>query len=378
MTDNKNQLITDREVFLELVRAGLFPSYYSSVSVHGSPVNWKGVYRLAEEQSVMGLVAAGIEALQPSNKPSKEVALQFVGRTLLLENTNKRMNGFIACLIDKLRDADCFAVLVKGQGVAQCYEQPLWRTCGDVDLLLDKDNYEKAKSFLTAKADIVDEEDKKRQHLAMTIDGWTIELHGTLSTGISDRLNRVIYEVQSSIFQEKSVCSWLNGNTLVFLPSPDDHVFLVFSHILEHFYVEGVGLRQICDWCRMLWMYRGELDLELLERRIRKAGILSEWKGFASLAVNTLGIPVEAMPFYDVSHLAKGTRVLEYVMKSGNFGHNKDNSYRARTSNFTGLMITFWRRVKEFAELTLIFPTQTPRIFLTYIQGRVRANVERG
>lgn len=376
MTDNKYQLITDREVFLELVRAGLFPSYpSSSVTANGSPVNWKEVYRLAEEQSVVGLVAAGIETLQPSDRPPKEVALQFVGRTLSLEKANKGMNDFIASLIDELRDAECFAVLVKGQGVAQSYEQPLWRTCGDVDLLLDKDNYEKAKSFLTAKADTVGEEDKNRLHLPMTIEGWTVELHGTLSTGISNRLNRVIYEVQSSVFHDKSVCSWLNGNSLVFLPSPDVHVFFVFSHILEHFYVEGVGLRQICDWCRLLWVYREELDLQLLERRIRKAGIMAEWKGFASLAVNTLGIPVEAMPFYDVSYMAKGTGVLEYVMKSGNFGHNKDNSYRARTSKFTGLMITFCRRVKEFAELMRIFPTQTPKIFLTYLTGRVKANV---
>ena len=378
MRKDKTHLKIDNDEFLELVRAGLFSEIHARILAHGTAVNWETVYRLAEEQAVVGLVAAGIDTLPPSERPPQGVALRFVGSTLQMEQRNKAINEFIACLMEELRNDDCYAVLVKGQGVAQCYEQPLWRTCGDVDLLLDKDNYEKAKSFLTAKADIVDEEDKKRQHLAMTIDGWTVELHGTLSTGISDRLNRVIYEVQSSIFQEKSVCSWLNGNTLVFLPSPDDHVFLVFSHILEHFYVEGVGLRQICDWCRMLWMYRGELDLELLERRIRKAGIMAEWKGFASLAVNTLGIPVEAMPFYDVSHLAKGTRVLEYVMKSGNFGHNKDNSYRARTSKFTGLMITFWRRVKEFAELTRIFPTQTPRIFLTYILGRVRANVERG
>jgi len=62
-------------------------------------------------------------------------------------------------------------------------------------------------------------------------------------------------------------------------------------------------------------------------------------------------------------------------MKSGNLGHNKDNSYRGRTSKLGGLLITFWHRVKEFAELTRIFPTQAPRIFLTYMLRRVKANV---
>ena len=35
----------------------------------------------------------------------------------------------------------------------------------------------------------------------------------------------------------------------VFLPAPDEDVVFVFSHILQHFYKEGIGLRQICVWC---------------------------------------------------------------------------------------------------------------------------------
>ena len=365
----------DRVEFLELVRAGLFSDGEARILAHGASVDWGEVYRLAEEQSVIGLVAAGIETLLASARPSQKAVLQFVSSTLLLEKRNKAMDMFVAQLVEEFRKADIYAILVKGQGVAQCYERPLWRACGDVDFLLDKDNYDKAKMFLTAKADSVDKEDKNRLHLAMSIKGWTVELHGTLFTGISNRLNKVVDEVQSSIFHDGSVRSWQNGKTQVFLPSADNDVFLVFSHILEHFYVEGIGLRQICDWCRLLWTYRDGLDLRLLESRLRKAGIMAEWKGFAALAVNTLGMPVEAMPLYDSQFKAKGEKVLYYVMKSGNFGHNKDNSYRARTSKMGGLFITFWRRVKDFAELTRIFHTQTLKIFLTYVLGRAKANM---
>lgn len=365
----------DRVEFLELVRAGLFSDGEARILAHGASVDWGEVYRLAEEQSVIGLVAAGIETLLASARPSQKAVLQFVSSTLLLEKRNKAMDMFVAQLVEEFRKADIYAILVKGQGVAQCYERPLWRACGDVDFLLDKDNYDKAKMFLTAKADSVDKEDKNRLHLAMSIKGWTVELHGTLFTGISNRLNKVVDEVQSSIFHDGSVRSWQNGKTQVFLPSADNDVFLVFSHILEHFYVEGIGLRQICDWCRLLWTYRGKIDLRLLESRLHKAGIMTEWKGFAALAVVYLGMREEAMPLYASQFKAKGEKVLYYVMKSGNFGHNKDNSYRARTSKMGGLFITFWRRVKDFAELTRIFPTQTPWIFLTYVMGRLKANV---
>ena len=367
--------LSDCHEFLELVRAGLFPSNDARILNHGVPVDWGEVFRLAEEQSVIGLVAAGIENLPPSERPPQQVTLQFVGSALQLELRNKAMNEFVSCLIEELRNADCYAVLVKGQGVAQCYERPLWRACGDVDLLLSKNNYEKARTVLASRAEIIDEEDRNRFHLAMTIDGWIVELHGTLFTGISRSLNKVVSQVQSAIFYGGEVRSWLNGRTQVFLPSPDNDVFFVFSHILEHFYVEGIGFRQICDWCRLLWTYRESLNHRLLESRIRKAGIMTEWKAFAALAVDYLGMPVEAMPLYDSSFSGKGSRIMEYVLETGNFGHNKDNSYRAKTSKLGGLFITFWRRVKEFAVLTRIFPTQTPGIFLTYVIGRVKANI---
>ena len=97
------------------------------------------MYRLAEEQSVVGLVAAGIEHVKDVKVP-KEMALQFAGQTLQLEQHNQLMNVFVAELIERLRKKDVYCLLVKGQGVAQCYERPLWRCAGDIDLLLSDNN----------------------------------------------------------------------------------------------------------------------------------------------------------------------------------------------------------------------------------------------
>ena len=57
------------------------------------------------------------------------------------------MNVFLAKLIEKLRNEGVYAILMKGQGVAQCYECPPWRTCGDIDLLLSERNFDKAKKL---------------------------------------------------------------------------------------------------------------------------------------------------------------------------------------------------------------------------------------
>lgn len=57
------------------------------------------IYILAEEQSVIGLVAAGLEQVIDVKLP-QEITLQFAGQTLQLEQRNKEMNHFISVLID--------------------------------------------------------------------------------------------------------------------------------------------------------------------------------------------------------------------------------------------------------------------------------------
>lgn len=90
------------------------------------------ILELAQEQSVVGLVSVGLEHVVDVKVP-KEVVLQFVGLTLQEEQRNTSMNAFIAQVVQKMLDEDIYTLLVKGQGIAQCYERPLWRTSGDID-----------------------------------------------------------------------------------------------------------------------------------------------------------------------------------------------------------------------------------------------------
>ena len=81
-----------------------------------------------------------------------------------------------------------------------------------------------------------------------------------------------------------------------------------------------------------LWTYRDDLDLSLLDDRLRRMGVMSEWKAFGAQAVEWLGMPVEAMPFYSSSALIrwKVRRILAFVFETGNIGHNRDVSYQRR------------------------------------------------
>lgn len=338
----------------ELVRAGLWEK--DARLLLFEKIDFNEVFLIAEEQTLTGLVTAGLEHVSDVKVP-KEILLQFIGESLQIEQRNKDMNLFLAKLIEKLRKGDFYAILLKGQGIAQCYEKPLWRVSGDVDLLVSNDNFEKAKNSLLPLAANHKQERYYSKELNMTINQWSVELHGSQRTGLSSSIDREIDVVQKDIFYGGNVRSWQNGKTTIFLPSADNDVFFVFTHFLKHFFKEGgVTLRQICDWCRLLWTYREQLDSSLLESRIKKVGLISEWRAFAAVAVDYLGMPVEAMPLYrkDKKWSKKADKIIAFILKGGEWRKLQDtllvgSIFPLSTLRFApGILLNVnWLKVKE-------------------------------
>lgn len=357
------------EVFLSLLRAGLWEKEARLLLY--DEVDYEVVLRFAEEQSVVGLVTAGLERIKDDIIP-KEVLLQFIGATLHIEQQNCMMNSFLSDLINKLRQNDVYALLVKGQGIAQCYEKPLWRAPGDIDLLLDNNNYEKAKRFLTSIADKVEKEIVSIKHIGIAIDGWEVELHGSLYCRLGKRIDCEIEKAQSRSLGVGEVRAWRLNDTDVFIPSADNDAIFVFTHILRHFFIEGIGLRQVCDWSRLLWKYRLDIDTAKLEQRLKKMGLMSEWRAFAAVAVVYLGMPANAIPFYSEEKKwnKKAKRILSIIVETGNFGHNRDMSYFCNEPYLKRKAISLWRHTVDSYRHFLIFPKDSLRIcWLRLIEG---------
>lgn len=371
-------------VLLCVIRAGLWGEADTNLNLNEG-VDWGKVYQLAQEQSVQGVVLQGIEWFKNQNdKPNINVnipqilLLQWIGEVQIIEQRNKEMNAFIANLIEKLRKHDIFALLVKGQGVAQCYEKPLWRCSGDVDLFLDNENYHKAKELLITNASYVENEVVDELHIGMTIDGWVVELHGTLHSELSLNIDKQIDWIQENVFKEGRIRPWHNGDTDIFLPAPDEDVIFVFTHILQHFYKGGIGLRQICDWCRLMWTYKDSLNYGLLESRLKRAGLMSEWKVFGTLAIVHLGFPKEYMPLLNANDdlnaklKNKAERIIEFIMISGNMGHNRDSSYM-RYPYLVRKCFSMARRIGDLINHTRIFPFDSLRFFPYMMFNGVRS-----
>lgn len=368
-------------VFIELLRAGLFPVHGEGGMIHDSlfkDVDWESVYQLAQEQSVPGIVLQGIERfrIQDSGfKLPKVLLLQWIGEVQAIEQRNKSMNVFVAELIDGLRKKGNYCLLVKGQGVAQSYERPLWRSSGDVDLFLSADDYKKAQTYLQTigvKISHETEKNKERLNAEFQVGEWLVELHGTLHANLSSKMDKVIDSVQYEVFTDEKVCVWKNGEVDVTIPAPNEDIVFVFSHILQHFFFGGIGLRQLCDLCRLLWTYRDSIDQNLLCKRLQKMGVVTEWKVFVALMVEHLGLPAEAAPLYESGYEMKAGRALNYILEVGNFGHNRDSSYLKEKSSVKRKFNILVHQMRDSMRMAKIFPIDAWLFFFSSVTDGVK------
>lgn len=341
------------DTFFALVRSGLWERSESLPS--DKQLDLDTLYKLAEGQAVVGLVAAGLQHVDREYLAGQQTSA-ILEKVMNLEHRNRLMNRFIEVTTKKMSEAGIHFVVLKGQGVAQCYERPLWRESGDVDLLLDADNYERAKSFLASVASTVKPEDKVDMHQGMVLGAWIVELHGRLHNYLFKKSDIVVDQVQDDTLNGNGVRVWHNGDVDVLLPAADNDAVFIFSHIIQHFFSEGIGLRQICDWCRLLWSFRETIDRPLLESRIRRMGFMAEWRAFAAFAVDNLGMPANAMPLYDPTSLwhRKARRIKALVLSEGNLGHN-----RAGFKRYPLLIrktVAIERRISKFCCRFPLFP----------------------
>lgn len=342
------------EAFLALVRAGLWAES-ANVGVL-TDAQWKAVFRLADEQTVVGLIGAAMEKLQ-GERPPKFFRNSVVSTAFSLEQRNQLMNALLEQQATDFQQLGIRPLLIKGQGLAQCYVHPMLRACGDVDYLSMGEDFDRMSAYLLERSTDRDEQTIGSGHQVFFIGEIEVELHRDIHLGLGAGLDRILDELQVREFAAAAFRSW--GS--VYLPSYQFDVIQVFTHFLKHFFKGGLGLRQICDWCRLLYTGYDALDLAVLRADLERLRLLKEWQVFGAFAVEYLGMPSEKIPFYRTTYRSKAHRVLDFILEVGNFGHNRDARYFRTDPYLLRKTKTFGIRLKDFARHAWIFPMDSIR-----------------
>ncbi len=359
-------------LFFALLRSGLWGGAPVLLRSEADVEDWRKVYRLSMEQTVVGLVTDGAAAC-PAGFVPKAVSLKLMSSLVATERLNAAIDAAVVRFVSILESGGVQPVLVKGQAVAQCYIRPEGRMSGDVDLVISPAQYEDAKAIITPIADSVAAEGKDKMHFGAMFGDVELELHGTVRTSLGKKINDVLDSAQAGLFTEGGCRSWDCGGTPVRIPSIDFDALFIFTHLLQHFFCGGLGLRQLCDWARVLHTHRGKIDLPLLQERLRLMGLESEWKTFVLFLVRYLGLPEEEAPLYDGSFAGKADKLWGYIERVGNFGKNRLTRDRSRDPYIIRKIGSLLINSRDFVHHLSIFPLDSLLFFWQYFRTGVRA-----
>ena len=348
--------------FFALLRSGL----WNEVPERGSfavGTDWEALYRLAFRQTVVPLVTDGINRLPRELLPAEPERLDpFLGDLMATANRNRVLDAFIPKLFDAL--AGIPVVLVKGQALAQDYPDPERRQPGDIDLLLLPSSYEAAKDILLPKATKVLEEERVVWHQGMRFRSVEVEIHGSISTLMSRKLDRKLAALLEEQFDGRPFPVVSIGGAEIPVPDADFNAVYIFVHFLQHYWSGGVGLRQLVDWMTFVTVHKRDIHPVVLEVRLKDLGLLRLWKVFTGFAQEYLGCPVEKLPLATAPDPGKNARIWRYIRRCGNFGKNVERS-RGEEPYLVRKVHSLWRlvvvdRLRHFR----VFPQESVRFFL--------------
>ncbi len=362
------------QLFLRLYRDSLWADVAQDTPrpIHADEATWQQVADIADAQTCQGLLADALSRLSAESRPPKPVYFSLVAATADAEDANRKMNHCLRGLFPMLERQGVRAWLLKGQGLAQCYPQPTHRMAGDIDLLIPrKDEFDRAERLFAEHLPRGNREEEGRYERSFYVNDVIIELHSQIVTDLNPRL-RCHFPAWSQAYYEREPVRW--GD--VALPPADFDAIFVFVHLARHFVGGGIGLRQVADWMRFLYVHRADggkcpIDVERLVRDIDHLGLRRLWTVFAVMAVRHLGCPASVMPLYDASprYLKAADAVLRSILDEGNFGHH-DAAMDKRPQGFlTGKAFSFLIQTRRMAAKLRYFPIETLYCFPQLVFG---------
>mgnify|MGYP004581773315 FL=1 len=274
--------------------------------------DWASIYTEAQRQSLVGILLTGVEKVVASGESRPKVLMQWIAMGLALEKRNRLLN--VRCkeiteIFDGLGLRSC---VLKGQGVARLYPNPLRRQCGDIDLWVEGNRNDIYKTL------------KARWKVGETvIHHAEVEIFKDTPTEIhfipSFTYSPFLYRKYRKFFKRCAGRQFTNYDKTVGFacPTPDFNAVYSLMHIFHHVLHEGIGLRQLLDYYYILRSLDKEQRLQVFEE-MRHLGLDKFAEAVMYVEQRMFGMEPEFWLCQPNERLGK--RLLAEIELAGNFG----------------------------------------------------------
>lgn len=308
-------------------------------------LDWSRLYRFAHEQAISGLVVEGLKKLSADDPhPSQQLLFKWMMVANALEKQNLKLNKRVEEVVQLFHQHGFDCCLLKGQGNAMMYPNPLSRTPGDIDLWVDGNE--------TDIANLCRELNPKTvisyHHAQQSYKDVELEVHFHPSYAGNFFYNRRLqrYFDDRKREQMKNRILLYEGEQAIAVPTDSFNRVFQMSHVMKHFLYEGVGLRQIIDYYYLLRKGMTEAEKEEEQVILKHLNLYKFATALMYVLHDYLGLEEKYLSV--PTNEKEGKMLLQAVLKSGNFG-KADKDYNVAGKGRAGLYFTYIRRSMQFA-----------------------------
>lgn len=305
-----------------------------------SAEEWKGIYTLAKQHTLIGVLFAAVEMLPAEQRPPRPLLLQWFAMAENIRIKNSKVNSDAVKICEVIRKDGLRCVVLKGQGIATYYPDAFLRQCGDIDLWIEG-GAEKVINYLRTKSEV--------RRIFYT----HAEYDAPVSTEVEVHYNptffynplslikaNAYFTSQDSLFEHSIELPDETGK--IFVPTLEFNRFYILQHIYRHYFGEGIGLRQLLDYYYVLLKGGTEESKQRTIKLFKQTGM---WKFVGA----TMWVMKEVFGMEDQYLLCApnekaGKQLLVEVMIAGNFGKFDD---RINRNNYNKLFPRMWGYIKR-------------------------------
>ena len=314
------------DIFFRFVQFAL-GTYEGKEFLDGSALrdfNWSAFCEFAKKQTLMGIVFDGVQRLKKDVAPPLPLLMSWFGVSQKIGQRNNVLNEATVAIYRKVVAAGYPCCILKGQGNAVLYPNPSARTPGDVDVWVDASREEiRSLAHMLAKGNNGHVDDESLNHIGLTVNGVTVELHSTPGFMASFVYNRRLQRWlrQNVGAQCRNMVTLPDGAGEVAVPTGAFNAVYQLYHLYHHYFYEGVGLRQVVDYYFVLVKdeERRVKNSIALERELKHLGLWTFAGAMMYVLHRVMGLSEDKM--IAPMDSKRGRMLLDDILHGGNFGH---------------------------------------------------------
>lgn len=303
----------------------------------------KQIYEISRKQALTGVMFYALKkgGVRPSDESVnhdeyEDLVMGWMGDTVKIARTNKKQNRYVAEVAQWFDSHGFECCLLKGQGNALYYPETDIRIAGDIDLWVRTKERKSLEENVKTAIRFVRNNSKDIKAVYHHVDGLSfcgtaVEVHYRphfMQNFLHNaRLQQYFLKNEDRQFAHGVEI----GGRKVAVPTTEFNLVFQLSHIYQHLFNEGIGLRQILDYFYLIQnceSIRAEEGKTIFAETFKSLGLKNIAGALMWVLIESLGMDRELALVEPDER--RGKFLLTEILAAGNFGR-QDERYHFGT-----------------------------------------------